>query len=179
MVARRSDLIYFATAPAVEWTGLAIQGIPPLVAVLVGGAITLTATVITTNRQSKQAAVAREDERRAKKDELQRQVLFELQVAVRAYTAAIGRELREQKDTGTVSDEAEARTFEARDQQELGANRLRSKDLRKQVIAYRELCDGTTLAFQQGADLLKAVRPILKASRSLHDAIGVELEKYL
>lgn len=165
--------------PPPDLTSLAIQGIPQLIGVLIGGAITLIATIITTNRQSKQAAVAREEERKARKDELQRQVLFELQAAVRAYTAAIGRELREQRDTGTVSDEAEARTFEARDQQELGANRLRSKELRRQVIAYRELCDGTTLVFQQGADLMQAIRPIFRASRSLHDAIGVELEKYL
>jgi uncharacterized protein involved in tellurium resistance len=158
---------------------VAIQGFPQFLGVIVGGAVTLIATIVTSNRQAHQASVAREEERKVVRDQLQQQVLFELQVAVRGYTAAIGRELREQRDAGAVSDEAEARTFEARDQQELGANRLRSKDLRKLVIAYRELCDETTLTFQQGADLMKAIRPILKASRSLHDAIGVELEKYL
>ena len=165
--------------PAPDLISSAIQGIPQLIGVLIGGAITLVATIITTNKQSKQASVAREEERKAKKDELQRQVLFELQEAIRSYTAAIGRELREKRDTDKVSAESEAQTFDARNQQELRANRLRSKELRKQVIAYRELCDGTSLAFQQKDDLLKAIRPLLKASGALNDAIRIELEKYL
>src|SRR3977135_4222094 len=107
MVARHANLIYFSTAPAFDWTSLVIQGIPQLVLILIGGAITLTATVITTGRQSKQALTARAVERQAARDDIQREALFALQEALIVFARNIGRELHDKREKGDISDEVD------------------------------------------------------------------------
>ncbi len=165
--------------PAPDLTSLAIQGIPQLIAVIIGGAITLAATIITTGRQSKQALAAREAERQAERDDIQRQVLFELQEALHVFVRNIGRELRDKKATGNITDEADRELMEGRIRLRVRVDRLRARALREQAVKFERMCDQACLSFQQRDDILKTLRPLMTAYTTLRDAVGVEVQKYL
>jgi hypothetical protein len=139
----------------------------------------LTATVITTGRQSKQALTARAVERQAARDDIQREALFALQEALIVFARNIGRELHDKRENGDISDEVDRELTEGRTRLRVQIKRLRARPLREQALQYVRLCDQTCLSFQRTDPYLKTLRPLMAAYKKLEDAIGDEVDKYL
>jgi len=147
--------------------------------VLIGGAITLTATMISTGRLAKQASAARDAERQAKRDDIQRDVLFALQEALQVFVRNIGRELRDKKSSGDITDDADRESMDSRTRLQVQADRLRPHALREQAVQFVRMCDEAALTFEQRDDLMRRLRPLMAAYTELRDAIRHELHKYL
>ncbi len=157
---------------------MALDGLAQLVGVLVGGVITLAATVITSGRQAKQASASREAEAEAKRDDIQRDVLFALQEALQVFVRNIGRELRDKESSGDITDDADRETMESRTRLQVQADRLRPHALREQAVQFVRMCDEAALTFEQRDDVMKKLRPLMVAYTELRDAIRDELQKY-
>ena len=129
-------------------------------------------------RNARAASEAKAEERKAQRDDHQRQVLTDLLDALGDYNEMFGRQLRDTEDHGVISDETTTKAFSAGGRVDRLVAQIRNQELRTQLADYRRLLLRLVIAYDPG-HLLEAVQQVHDPNRELLDAIHAELKQYL